>query len=307
MNNWYGNIVDNDTIYMTFNTFNSDGASVTATIVDGDIEVYKDGGLTQLATNGATVQKDFDGITGTHQITIDTSASGDYAIGSDYSVMVKAITVDTQTINAFVGTLSIQNRFMRGTDSAALDADKGDWATATGFAVAGDAMNLAADAIKAVSYDQSTAFPLADSDGTALTEAGGDGDHLVEAGGDGDQLTAINLPNQTMDIIGTLTGNLIGDVTGNVDGTVAGKTPSEAGDAMTLTSAAIDAILDEVVEGTITLRGAQKLMMAVLTGKSSGGDSSTIVFRDTEDTKNRISATVDANGNRTAVGTRDAT
>ena len=29
---------------------------------------------------------------------------------------------------------------------------------ATGFAVAGDAMNLAADAIKAVSYDESTAF-----------------------------------------------------------------------------------------------------------------------------------------------------
>jgi hypothetical protein len=82
---------------------------------------------------------------------------------------------------------------------------------------------------------------------------------------------------------------------------------TDAISADALSAAAIDKILDEVVEGTITLRGAQKLMMAVLTGKSSGGGGSTIVFRDTEDTKNRISATVDANGNRTAVGTRDAT
>ena len=38
----------------------------------------------------------------------------------------------------------------------------------------------------------------------------------------------------------------------------------------------------------------------------SGGGTSTLVFRDINDAKNRISATVDANGNRTAVGTRDA-
>jgi len=66
-----------------------------------------------------------------------------------------------------------------------------------------------------------------------------------------------------------------------------------------------DAVLDEVVEGAITLREAIRLNLAVLTGKSSGGGTSTVVFRDTGDSKNRISATVDANGNRTAVGTRD--
>lgn len=48
-----------------------------------------------------------------------------------------------------------------------------------------------------------------------------------------------------------------------------------------------------------------KLVLSVLTGKSSGGGGSTIVFRDVADSKNRISATVDSNGNRTAVGTRD--
>ena len=61
-------------------------------------------------------------------------------------------------------------------------------------------------------------------------------------------------------------------------------------------------------DGTaISLAGAFKLILSVLAGKSSGGGGSTIVFRDIADSKNRISATVDANGNRTAVGTRDAT
>jgi hypothetical protein len=74
-------------------------------------------------------------------------------------------------------------------------------------------------------------FDLLDANGTSLTEAGGDGDHLVEAGGDGDQLTAINLPNQTMDIIGSITGNLsgtVGSVTGAV-GSVTGAVGSVTG------------------------------------------------------------------------------
>jgi len=60
-------------------------------------------------------------------------------------------------------------------------------------------------------------------------------------------------------------------------------------------------------DGTaISLAGALKLCLSVLTGKSSGGGTATIVFRDIADSKNRISATVDINGNRTAIGTRDA-
>jgi hypothetical protein len=72
-----------------------------------------------------------------------------------------------------------------------------------------------------------------------------------------------------------------------------------------LTSGTIDSIHDEVVETTITFRQAVRLLLSFATGKSSGGGTSTVVFRDIADSKNRISATVDANGNRTAVGTRD--
>lgn len=74
-----------------------------------------------------------------------------------------------------------------------------------------------------------------------------------------------------------------------------------------LSATAVDLVLDEVVEGTITTRQALRLMLSVLTGKSSGGGTGTIVFRDVGDTKNRISATIDGSNNRTAVGTRDGT
>lgn len=64
-----------------------------------------------------------------------------------------------------------------------------------------------------------------------------------------------------------------------------------------------DALLDRAagVETGLTVRQAMRLMAAALFGKASGLDTTTAVFRDTGDTKNRISAIVDANGNRTAV------
>jgi hypothetical protein len=39
----------------------------------------------------------------------------------------------------------------------------------------------------------------------------------------------------------------------------------------------------------------------VLAGEVSGGGTTTITFRSTDDTKDRVVATVDSNGNRTAI------
>jgi hypothetical protein len=78
-------------------------------------------------------------------------------------------------------------------------------------------------------------------------------------------------------------------------------TRAAAGEAMALTGAAVDAVLDEVVEGTITFREYLRLFAAALFSRSSGGGTATIVFRDRANTKDRITATVDVDGNRTAV------
>jgi uncharacterized protein (DUF1786 family) len=42
-------------------------------------------------------------------------------------------------------------------------------------------------------------------------------------------------------------------------------------------------------------------MLAALAGKASGGGTVTVKFRDHADAKDRITATVDASGNRSAV------
>jgi len=118
---YLGDFAEDATIYIPLNTFDSNdpAASVTATnLADADIKVHKDGGLTQIVTDGATVAIDFDSITGGHLITIDTSAHADYSTGSDYLVRIEGVTVDGGTINAWIGQFSIENRFMRGTDSA---------------------------------------------------------------------------------------------------------------------------------------------------------------------------------------------
>jgi hypothetical protein len=63
----------------------------------------------------------------------------------------------------------------------------------------------------------------------------------------------------------------------------------------------VAAILAAAVEAGLTVQQTLRLMSAVLLGKASGMATTTAVFRDTNDTKNRISATVDSSGNRTAV------
>jgi hypothetical protein len=116
----------------------------------------------------------------------------------------------------------------------------------------------------------------------------------------------------------TTTATAATDVTNDVGITQAGadKVWGTAARALTdkagfaLSAAAIDAVWDEVMDGNApanadTARKIVNIIAAVLGGKSSGGGTATNVYRDTGDTKDRISATVDANGNRTAVGTID--
>lgn len=64
-----------------------------------------------------------------------------------------------------------------------------------------------------------------------------------------------------------------------------------------------DALLDRAagVETSFTPRQALRLMLAALAGKLSGAATTTVTIRNVGDTKDRITATVDADGNRTAL------
>lgn len=96
-----------DTIEFPFDTYSSAGASITITgLAVTDIEVYKNGSMTQRASdNGYTLLDtdgiDLDGATGFHGFSINTSDNSDagfWADGNRYMINVNAITVDGQTV-----------------------------------------------------------------------------------------------------------------------------------------------------------------------------------------------------------------
>lgn len=86
-------------------------------------------------------------------------------------------------------------------------------------------------------------------------------------------------------------GKLVGD---NINAPV-GSVPTANANA--------DALLDRAagVETNRTLRQALRLMLASMAGKLSGAATTTITVRDTNDSKDRIVATVDSSGNRSSL------
>jgi len=118
---YFGDYTMGATVYIPFNTFSSDDPSASVTITNlviGDVEVHKNGGTTQRASDsGSSVTIDFDSVTGQHIIVIDTSDNTDanfFVPGADYQVRIEGTTVDGATINAWVGAFSIENRHSAG-------------------------------------------------------------------------------------------------------------------------------------------------------------------------------------------------
>ncbi len=98
-----------DVLPIFFSTYaGATGASITATgLAVTDIEIYKDGSVTQRASDAGytlldTDGLDFDGLTGIHGFSVDTGDNTDagfYTVGAWFTVVVSAITVDTQTVS----------------------------------------------------------------------------------------------------------------------------------------------------------------------------------------------------------------
>jgi hypothetical protein len=108
-----GYVATGTTLYIPFHTFNSSGASVTISgLAVTDIEIYKDGSVTQRSSDAGytlldTDGIDFDGLTGIHGFSInlnDNTDAGFYAAGSFYWVVVSAVTVDSQTVSFVAAT-----------------------------------------------------------------------------------------------------------------------------------------------------------------------------------------------------------
>ena len=90
---YLGDFVEDDTVYIMFNSYTSNDPSASCTItnfIDTDVHIHKDGDVAQRNNAaGITVSKDFDGITGSHLVVIDTNdntVAGFWVTGKDYFV-----------------------------------------------------------------------------------------------------------------------------------------------------------------------------------------------------------------------------
>lgn len=238
-----GDYAEDATLHFIWTTNGADGAAITRA-TDGTVAVYKDNGVTQ-SVAGVTDTEDFDGVTGIHACTIDLSADAFYATGANYTVVVSAATIDGMTVNAALAHFSIQNRYTRGTDSAALAATALSTATWTG-ARAGyldelAAANLPADLDAALADTNEIQAALAD---------GGFTDLIIDA------------------ILADVTG-INGDVMRGTDSaaTAAVWTAARAG-ALTdwLDGGRLDLILDAVGAGGDATSANQTTIIAHLTG-----------------------------------------
>lgn len=334
-----GIVKPGSTIYIPFASFaGSTGAPSAMTgLATSDILVYKDGGTTQRASaSGFTLLDtdglDFDALTGINGVSIDladNTTAGFWAAGSRYFIVIGDVTVDSQTLrfvaatfmiglpgavlNTTIATLASQTSFTLTAGPAEDDALNGcvvyihDVASAVqgGFAVVSDYTG----STKTVTLAAGTTYTAAATDNVMvmppanLWAIGGITTAVTNAGNFFTSTGYTNANNS----IGSVSG-AVGSVTGNVGGNVVGSVGSIGTNGITAASLATDAgaeiadaIWDEVVDGSTTARQSIRGINSAALGKASGLNSTTALYRDLADTKNRISATVDTDGNRSAI------
>ena len=304
-----------DTVDLYFTTV--DVAGIPATLAGTPaVSVYKDNGTAE-STAGITLTTDFDGRTGLNQVRITTNSDGTfYAAGHDFNVVITAGTVSGNSVVGYVvGDFSIQNRnqLRPATAGRTLSVDSNgrvDLASVLGSAinalisgridanaqVVGDKTGyaLSASGIQAI-WDALT---------SALATVGSIGKRLVD---NIDATISSRLASSgytaPLDAAGTRTA--VGLASANLDTQLdAIPTNTDLATALAgLNDISVTDILAAAYEGSETFEDYLRLTRAALVGKLSGAATTSMKMRDAIDSKDRITAAVDADGNRLAVVT----
>ena len=269
---YYGDFPEDATVDIPFNTFTSDDPSASCTITDftnTDVHIHKAGDLTQRNNAaGISVSVDFDGIAGNHLVKIDTSddtVGGFWVTGSEYQVRIEGGTVDGATLNIWIGAFSIER--------------------------VGGVLAL----LKSGTYGLSAIKVLVDDLENRLTaiRAG----YLDNLSGGAVALASVCTAARLNNLDAAISSR-----SSHADPTVAikgapGKTNQEVYD----NELSASDIFTGIIEGTLTFEQLQRILLARAAGKADGGGTTSINFRDQADTKDRITMTVDAVGDRTGV------
>lgn len=254
------------TVTVMFTTQDANGAPVAPSVsfTTSDFRIYKNGSATEKTTaNGLTVSSPFDTLTGVHALVIDTSNNtGDANFFAVGSVYDVYLST-AKTVNS--------QTVARFVGKFGLDIGLASLATAVWTDTTAGDFTVAASIGKSV------------MNGVALG-------------------TGLKINSYTGDIPQT------GDVFALANG-VSGFASIKSDTATILTnvnalpSAATIAtsVWATVLETGYTALQSMRLIMSVLLAKVSGGGTVTNTFRDVNDTKNRVTATVDSLGDRTSV------
>ena len=109
----------------------------------------------------------------------------------------------------------------------------------------------------------------------------------------------IELTGQDVDDLATQAS--VDVVDGNVDAILVDTGTDIPAAIAALNDLSAAELLGTAVEGAYTFSEVLQLMAAVLFGKASGGGTTTVTFRNTGDSADRVTAVVDSDGNRSAV------
>lgn len=306
-----GNVPASSTLYIPFATYDSNGASVTMTgLAVTDIEIYKNGSVTQRASDAGytlldTDGIDFDGITGIHGFSVDLSDNTDagfFAVGSFYWVVVSSVTVSAQTVNFIAATFRIvAAESVTGKPKVDVDAFGGTagtfsggrpevntthaagaaWASGaiTAASIAADAITAAKIATGAIDADALAADAVAEiatgiwTDTVAgdFTVAASVGKSIMNGVALGTGLTVAAVSGA----VGSVTGNVGGNVTGSIGSVAVGgiTTTSFAAGAIDAAAIAADAIGSSELAATATAEIADAVLLRKLDRSGNGTDA----------------------------------
>lgn len=307
--NYLGDFLATQTVTFPIQTRAQTGAAVapSSALEAADLVIYKNASATQRSSaNGITMTSPFDSITGGHMVAIaltDDTDAGFWAAGNDYHVWLQPDeTVDGLTIREPLVSFSIENR---NTKANVVKQQGVDVLTpVTGTAQAGGSSNSIVLASGTTAAQCPVGSLIVILSGTGAFQAmkvasvsGMGGSTPTATGPTGWTWPVTNPGVSAVYVIVPDDGLIPVLATSLAQASELAALQATADDLGTDTR---DLLLAAVIEGTTTLQQSLRLLNAVLGGKSSGNPDAA-VFRSLADDKNRVSATLDVNGNRTGV------
>lgn len=330
---YYGDIDLEDVIDWKFTTVDSTGAPATLT-GSGSLLCYVGNSTTEL-TAGLGLTRGFDSRTGLNHVRVTATAANGYSLSQNYQVVVKG-TVNAISISGYVvgefsvgfrsalkpttakrmltvdasgralgdvdtiktnpvvnggtitfpttATLASTTNITAGTIATVttltnLPAIPANWLTATGTAA-----DFGAELADAVWDEALSGHAVSGSAGEALSNDANVYGPTI--------LSAVQSIDTRVPAALTANGNMKADAL-RIGGTV--QTGADVGAIKAKTD-----LLPGTIDGKTFIAG-WTLVMSALLGKASGLATTTAIYRAVDDSKDRITATVDADGNRSAV------